>query len=279
MKSFLFFLLTIVLTIPVVSYAQEVNPNYLVGIPGIEQGKNMDFDSYIQAVYVMFISIAALLAVVKIIIAGVKYMFTDIVPQKTDAKNDIRSALLGLLIIVSAVIILSVINPDLTKFDPNIGPIDDPGPAISTDESELIIESNLGYTYVSTKLSSQQRLKFVTECSGRVVTVSDQIRCYEVDQETVEKITTDLNNLSEDEIEIVVNQVRDFLGNKLITDQTVIDKIMTENDISQALFVVSMPPVGNIPGLNGFPVGYESQVEGICNKYAEANSPTLCFSA
>jgi hypothetical protein len=111
MKSFLYLAIISIVTIPTTVFAQ----NYLVGIPGVDQGAG-NFDAYIQAVYVMFISIAALLAVVKIIIAGLKYMFTDIVPQKTDAKKDIQGAVFGLLIVMSAVLILTVINPELTGF-------------------------------------------------------------------------------------------------------------------------------------------------------------------
>ena len=93
--------------------------DYLVGIPGLDSGAT-DFNQYINAVYAMFIGIAALLAVIKIIVAGVKYMFSDIVTQKSDAKKDIRSALLGLLIVLGAVLILTVINPDLTNFDVSV---------------------------------------------------------------------------------------------------------------------------------------------------------------
>ncbi|MFT5831934.1 MAG: hypothetical protein ACI9SY_000312 [Candidatus Paceibacteria bacterium] len=112
MKSFLYLAVISIVTIPTAVFAQ----NYLVGIPGVDQGGG-DFDAYIQAVYVMFISIAALLAVVKIIIAGLKYMFTDIVTQKGDAKKDIQGAVFGLLIVMSAVLILTVINPELTGFN------------------------------------------------------------------------------------------------------------------------------------------------------------------
>ncbi len=68
----------------------------------------------------MSISIAALLAVVKIIIAGAKYMLSDIVTTKGEAKKDIRGALLGLLLIIGAVIILNTINPALTDGGLNI---------------------------------------------------------------------------------------------------------------------------------------------------------------
>jgi len=114
MKRLFIFLLTILVTVPSITLAQN---NFLVGIPGVTQGESTNFDQYIQAVYVMFISIAALLAVVKIIIAGVKYMFTDIVTQKGEAKKDIQGAVFGLLIVLSAVLILTVINPELTRFN------------------------------------------------------------------------------------------------------------------------------------------------------------------
>ncbi len=117
-----FFLLVVLVTLPATTYAQ----NFLVGIPGVEQGASGSFDAYIQAVYVMFISIAALLAVVKIIIAGLKYMFTDIVTQKGEAKKDIQGALFGLLIVMSAVLILTVINPELTSFNPDISQVATP---------------------------------------------------------------------------------------------------------------------------------------------------------
>jgi hypothetical protein len=117
MRSIFFSLIAFISLIPVAVFAQNGGNNNLVNLPIGETG---DFNDYINAVYLMFISIAALIAVVKIIIAGVKYMFSDIVTQKSDAKNDIKGALLGLLVVLSAVVILTIINPDLTTFDPDI---------------------------------------------------------------------------------------------------------------------------------------------------------------
>lgn len=94
--------------------AQEYTP--LVGIPGVAD-PNSDFSTYINSLYILSISIAALLAVIKIIIAGVKWMMTDVVTSKSEAKKDIRGALTGLLVVLSAVLILTVINSGLTKFD------------------------------------------------------------------------------------------------------------------------------------------------------------------
>lgn len=113
MRTLLFSLIAIIAFIPVAVFAQQ----NLVNLPIGETG---NFNDYINAVYLMFISIAALIAVIKIIIAGVKYMFTDIVTQKSDAKNDIKGALLGLLVVLAAVLVLGIINPDLTTFSPEI---------------------------------------------------------------------------------------------------------------------------------------------------------------
>jgi len=113
MRTFLLTFIIFATFVPVAVFAQQ----NLVNLP---IGDNGDFNDYINAVYLMFISIAALIAVIKIIIAGVKYMFSDIVTQKSDAKRDIQGALLGLLVVLSAVVVLSIINPDLATFDPQI---------------------------------------------------------------------------------------------------------------------------------------------------------------
>ena len=93
----------------------------IVGIPGLDnQG---DFNGYINALYTLAISLAALIAVIKIVIAGAKYMLSDIVSSKSAAKDDIRNAVIGLLIIIGAVVILNTINSDLTNSTINAEPV------------------------------------------------------------------------------------------------------------------------------------------------------------
>jgi hypothetical protein len=89
----------------------------LVGIPGLDSNGLPNLNAYINALYRLSISIAALLAVIKIVIAGAKYMLTDIVPAKEEAKKDIQGAIIGLLIVIGAIIILNTINTDLTNLD------------------------------------------------------------------------------------------------------------------------------------------------------------------
>lgn len=105
----------------------------LVGIPGIEPNGDTDLNAYINALYRLSISIAALLAVIKIVAAGAKYMLTDIVPAKEEAKKDIQGALIGLLIVIGAIIILNTVNSDLTQLNLAIpeAAINDSGPTVA----------------------------------------------------------------------------------------------------------------------------------------------------
>lgn len=110
-RHFFTFLIIIALYVPILVHGEDYAP--LVGIPGVDP--SADFSGYINSLYALSISIAALLAVIKIVIAGVKWMMTDIIPAKGEAKKDIQGALIGLLIVLAAVLILTVINPDLVN--------------------------------------------------------------------------------------------------------------------------------------------------------------------
>lgn len=116
--------LFVILLLPITTSAVEIR--YLVGIPGIDN-PNLELSDYINALYALSISVAALLAVIKIIIAGVKWMLSDIVTSKQEAKSDIWGATLGLLLVISAVLILGVINPQLTTTSLFVSPVADVG--------------------------------------------------------------------------------------------------------------------------------------------------------
>jgi hypothetical protein len=115
MKKIFFFVIMVSIFLPATTFAQK----YLVDL-GVNLENKDTFNEYINLLYVTSISVAALLAVVKIVIAGAKYMLSDVVTNKSDAKKDIKGALLGLLLIIGAVIILNTINPALTDGGLNI---------------------------------------------------------------------------------------------------------------------------------------------------------------
>lgn len=126
-----FFVAFICIFLPTTSHAGDfVN---LVGIPGLSGDPTAGgLNDYINALYRLSISIAALLAVIKIVIAGAKYMLSDIVTHKEDAKKDIQGALVGLLIVIGAIIILNTVNTDLTNLDLTIATttVNNQGPTI-----------------------------------------------------------------------------------------------------------------------------------------------------
>jgi hypothetical protein len=113
MKALLF-ITTLLIATPVVTLAGDLYQP-LARLPLIDYSQ-LSIEAYINALYLLSISVAAILAVLKITLAGVKYVMSDIVTQKGDAKKDIQGALFGLLIVMAAVIILNTINRDLTAF-------------------------------------------------------------------------------------------------------------------------------------------------------------------
>lgn len=89
----------------------------LVGIPQLKDANANNLADYFNNIYLLTIALGALAAVVKIMIAGVKYSFTDIITSKGDAKNEIQGTLLGLGILLIPFIVLNTIYPKLTSLD------------------------------------------------------------------------------------------------------------------------------------------------------------------
>ncbi len=131
----------------------------LVGIPGLEN--TGDINAYINALYALSISVAALIAVVQIVIGGAQYMTDDLISSKSAAKERIRNAVIGLLIIISAVLVLSTLNEDLTNFQisTTVAKLDNgipeipPGKSESLDDIRTIVETcdTVGCTFTPCK--------------------------------------------------------------------------------------------------------------------------------
>jgi len=75
----------------------------------------MNLSEIVAWFYYFIIGVAGLSAFVMLVMGGVKYLTSAGNPSAIgDAKDQIKSALLGLLIILTAWLVLQVINPDLT---------------------------------------------------------------------------------------------------------------------------------------------------------------------
>ena len=181
-------LLFLILLVPATTFAQY---DTLVNIPQISGD---GFDNYINAIYALFISLAALLAVVKIIVAGVKYMFSDVVTQKSEAKRDIWNAVWGLVLVGAAVLILTIINVDLTTFDLNrnitqLDRVEGQGDTSTLSRVEQIIAGDDHYEFIGctcegpTRRGSCVSGSFdcstqITNCSGASEQIGDnRIAC------------------------------------------------------------------------------------------------------
>jgi hypothetical protein len=81
----------------------------LAGVPGITNLGDISMSQFLNALYRTLIVIGALIAVLKITIAGLKYMGSDNFGSKASAKEDITAALLGLLILLATVLIINTI--------------------------------------------------------------------------------------------------------------------------------------------------------------------------
>jgi hypothetical protein len=88
----------------------------MTSIPGFEAGQDGtiegtgSFGELINALYILLVSVGAVLAFLKISIAGAKYAMSDVITSKEDAKSDIKGALIGLAILLVPFIVLSLIG-------------------------------------------------------------------------------------------------------------------------------------------------------------------------
>lgn len=99
------------------AYVPLISIPHISERPGtpIEQGGRLV--NFFNSAYMLLVSIGAMIAVVKISMAGVKYSLSDVITDKSDARNDIRGSLVGLLILTVPYIVLKEINPDLVRLD------------------------------------------------------------------------------------------------------------------------------------------------------------------
>ena len=90
----------------------------LVGLPGVtDESGNRSLAGYLNTLFRLTIGIGALIAVIKIIWGGIQYMSSDSFFKKAEGISDIKNALLGLLIILSTVLIIRLINPDILNLE------------------------------------------------------------------------------------------------------------------------------------------------------------------
>ena len=101
-----------------VASAQTTEYVPLTTVPGLfKQGSSTNPVTIIKGIYGLAIGIGSVIATVMLIIAGFEYMYQESITGKSQAKERITNAFLGLLVILGSYILLRTINPALVDFN------------------------------------------------------------------------------------------------------------------------------------------------------------------
>ena len=121
LKSFLIFIL---ISLPSIIFAAgyTYTPLLTIQTPGGGTLNNPNILEYLKNIYTFAIAIAGGLAVIKIVYGGIQYMLSDVVTNKTNAKNEITSAVIGLLVALGSATLLYTINPALLTLNFSMAP-------------------------------------------------------------------------------------------------------------------------------------------------------------
>ena len=102
-------------------FAQGFVP--LTNIPGLTSGAVADttgLANFLNNLYKYLIGLAAILAVIEIIWGGLEISTQDSVSKKSDGKERITQAILGLILVLSPVLVFSIINPSILNLSLNL---------------------------------------------------------------------------------------------------------------------------------------------------------------
>ncbi|HWH06929.1 MAG TPA: hypothetical protein VNU47_00140 [Candidatus Paceibacterota bacterium] len=105
------------IALPSIAFAQGFVP--LTNLPGLSDfEQSPDLPAFLNSLYKICIGVAATLAVFQIMHAGIKFMTNKgSVSENEQAKDLIRGAVLGLLLVLSPVIVFGIINPKILELD------------------------------------------------------------------------------------------------------------------------------------------------------------------
>lgn len=123
-------------------YTEGVD-DLLAPLPGLE---DFAFDEpcplgrYVELVMNLIIGLVAVIAMVKIVMGGIQYMTSELISSKAAGKESIMNAIFGLLIALTAFLILNTLNPNLL----NICLDNFPKARISIDKEILDRAAGLG---------------------------------------------------------------------------------------------------------------------------------------
>lgn len=140
----------------------------LTSIPGIQSAGNAaTLPDFLNSLYKLAIGVAAVLAVLQIVRAGVMYMGGDSITEKKDAKNLIALSVGGLILVLSPVIVFSIINPKILSLQ--IGGLDELASTTPRSDSPSTTDGGAGGTTPPTPPRPEDWKNFFDAASWRSV--------------------------------------------------------------------------------------------------------------
>jgi hypothetical protein len=126
--------ISVAFLLPVLSFAQN-NGEYqvLAPLPGVGEnaGGTTTLQDYVPAMFNLLIGLAAVAAVLMIVIGGFQYISSDAIQGKSAGKDRIKNSILGLILVISAWLILYTVNPNLLRINLNIEQVTAGGPKVT----------------------------------------------------------------------------------------------------------------------------------------------------
>lgn len=102
----------VLLSLPALAFAEGFVP--LTSVPAFQNlADAQNLSGFLNGLYKICIGLAAVLAILQLVRAGIMYMGGDSITDKREARNLIMLALFGLLLVLSPVIVFGIINPDI----------------------------------------------------------------------------------------------------------------------------------------------------------------------
>jgi len=116
--------------IPTIIISASTVPDYILmePLPGMEEGTAPGLGSYLSNMFKILIGVAGVLAVVVITVGGVQYMTTDAISGKEGGKEKINSAIFGLILALSSVLLLQTIDPAFKNSSMTLPEVPGPSP-------------------------------------------------------------------------------------------------------------------------------------------------------
>lgn len=117
--------------LPTLALAQSGSPDYvpLTALPGLEASGSPDLATLLNNLYKISIGVAAVIAIVQIVRAGILFMTNQgSISENEQAKHLVQTSIIGLILILSPAVVFGIVNPRILNLDLDFSSIKSTGP-------------------------------------------------------------------------------------------------------------------------------------------------------